>query len=328
MQRTPCETCWRRPFILRYEGALEENLRGGGGTGTDNRRKERRSRHARIDSRGVKSPHPQKNGIDGGKVKGRRIFRGIWRPFMLPISMIRTQGLPPQKTPSGNIHSDSVPARATAKPLRRMFRELGSDVEALARSKPERGILPGRWLMECSWPGSTIPAAFPKNVKHPSVLLAPFAGSPLFTPCSKCFRLLLWLLKVRPTRKPDAIKPARRRSWKETYTARGTPKANRQGSRCANGRIVVAAEDGAYLSLEIFCTREERCGDGTGHCERKHRPESTAKPGAGEPAFWDKDLLRRKQAPLSKVRMAEKARRRYMRKNFAGTAAQKRRAGF
>ncbi len=234
MQRTPWETCWRRPFILRYEGALEENLRGGGGTGTDNRRKERRSRHARIDSRGVKSPHPQKNGIDGGKVKGRRIFRGIWRPFMLPISMIRTQGLPPQKTPSGNIHSDSVPARATAKPLRRMFRELGSDVEALARSKPERGILPGRWLMECSWPGSTIPAAFPKNVKHPSVLLAPFARSPLFTPCSKCFRLLLWLLKVRPTRKPDAIKPARRRG------EAGKRHIRREERRKRAGRVAVA----------------------------------------------------------------------------------------
>ena len=200
----------------------------------DNRRKERRPRpHAHRLARRETASSAEKAGLTEESERPPDIQRNLaaFHAANLHDTNPRT---PAAKDAFGKYLFRFRAGAGSAKPLRRMFRELGSDVEALARNKPGRGILPGRWLMECSWPGSTVPAAFPKNVKHPSDLLAPFAGSPLFTPCSKCFRLLLWLLKVRPTRKPDAIKPARRRG------EAGKRHIRREERRKRTGRVAVA----------------------------------------------------------------------------------------
>ncbi len=90
LQRTPWETCWRRPFILRYEGALEkicaavaERVRTTAGRNAV-------PGHARIDARGVKPPHPQENaGLTKEKRKDasglqRTPWETCWRrPFIL-----------------------------------------------------------------------------------------------------------------------------------------------------------------------------------------------------------------------------------------------------
>ena len=55
-----------------------------------------------------------------------------------------------------------------------VFCELGLGVDISVRIKPKWEILPKRWIVERSLPGSVIPAGFPKIMRYLFVLLRPF----------------------------------------------------------------------------------------------------------------------------------------------------------
>jgi len=112
--------------------------------------------------------------------------------------MIQRQVFWQQEMPSRNIHlsSASVPMQGIAKRLNRMS-PVNWALELIFQYalNPGGRSCPSGGSLGALWPGSTIPAVFPKIMRCLSVLPRLFALFPLFVLCSKGFSLLVQFLR-------------------------------------------------------------------------------------------------------------------------------------